>query len=270
MENMQNIQKYAKFNLAEAVAKKTDFILENLLPLPIGKVSILSANGGMGKSALSLKCALDLAINENIKVLIHFSEDSLGEIKLRADELITMMNNKPYLSNIHLNDDSVMIQQELFTKEHYTNPLNIAEQKTLKHLFKGYKLVILDPLIGFINFDENLNGKAKEFISILTNIAKENEQAILLLHHHRKKSNDDETTTIRGASAFVDAVRVHYSLSYDKNTNKHIVKIEKDNLNAKAFFNGADTKPIQIFPSQEQDQQPQQPIKIKGRLCQPL
>lgn len=255
---MENIEKYAKYNLAEAVAKRTEFLLENLLPLPIGKVSILSANGGMGKSALALKCALDLAINEDIKILMHFSEDSIGEIKIRADEIIKTMNNKPYLSNIHLNDDSVLIQKDLFKKE---------QVQALKELFKDYKLVILDPLIGFIDFDENSNNYAKEFIANLTHIAHENNQAILLLHHHRKKTNDEETI-IRGASAFIDAVRVHYTLSYNSQNKKHTIKIEKDNLNAKHFFNNSDIKEISIFPSQEQ--QPQQEIRIKGRKCQTI
>lgn len=247
---------YAKYNLLDAKAERTEFLLENILPLPIGKVSILSANGGVGKTFLSLKCALDLAINQTIKILMHLSEDSIGEIKLRAEALIKEMNNKPYLSNIHLNDDSVLIDKSLFTQE---------KIQTLKELLKDYKLVVLDPLIGFLSCSENDNNGAKEFINILTNIAHENKQAILLLHHHRKKSNDDDETTIRGASAFIDAVRVHYSLSYNKEKGKHTIKIEKDNLNAKHFFNGSDMKEISIFPNREKEIKNQN--NIKGIKC---
>lgn len=245
---------YFKQDLLNAKAERTEFLLENLLPLPIGKVSILSANGGVGKTFLSLKCALDLAINENVKIGMHLSEDSIGEIKIRAEALIKEMNNKPYLSNIKINDDSIIIDKTLFTQEKITE---------LKECFSGYKLIVLDPLIGFIITNENDNNGAKAFINLLTNIAYENKQAILLLHHHRKKSNDDDETTIRGASAFIDAVRVHYSLSYNKEKGKHLIKIEKDNLNAKAFFNGADTKEIIIFPKQEKEIKQ----KIKGIKC---
>lgn len=247
---------YFKQDLLNAKAERTEFILENLLPLPIGKVSILSANGGVGKTFVSLKCALDLAINENLKIGMHLSEDSIGEIKIRTEALIKEMNNKPYLSNIKINDDNVIIDKTLFTQ---------ARIQELKECFNGYKLIILDPLIGFISCNENDNNGAKEFISILTHIARENKQAILLLHHHRKRTNDDDETTIRGASAFIDAVRVHYSLSYDKDKNKHIIKIEKDNLNAKQYFNGADKKEIQVFPIKEKEVI--QYKSIKGIKC---
>ncbi|ULO04596.1 AAA family ATPase [Campylobacter sp. RM12651] len=243
---------YFKQDLLNAKAERTEFLLENLLPLPIGKVSILSASGSVGKTSLALKCALDLATNEDVQILMHLSEDSMGEIKLRADEIMKTMNNKPYLSKIKINDDSVIIDKTLFTQE---------RMEELKEYFKEYKLVVLDPLVAFINFNENDNKEAKEFVSILTHIAQENNQAILFLHHHRKKSNDDEEAIMRGASAFAHAIRVHYSLSYDKNKNKHIIKIEKDNLNAKYFLGGVEEKEIQIFPTKEKEATQRKPIK---------
>lgn len=66
---------------------------------------------------------------------------------------------------------------------------------------------------------------------------------------------------MRGASAFAHAIRVHYSLSYDKNKNKHIIKIEKDNLNAKYFLGGVEEKEIQIFPTKEKEATQRKPIK---------
>lgn len=134
---------YFKQDLLNAKAERTEFLLENLLPLPIGKVSILSASGSVGKTSLALKCALDLATNEDVQILMHLSEDSMGEIKLRADEIMKTMNNKPYLSKIKINDDSVIIDKTLFTQE---------RMEELKEYFKEYKLVVLDPLVAFINF----------------------------------------------------------------------------------------------------------------------
>jgi len=107
--------------------------------------------------------------------------------------------------------------------------------KTIREAWKGLDFVIIDPLIAFFSGNENDNAQAKQFMSILTSIATQNDQAILVLHHQTKQDQEGNSTT-RGASAFVDAVRILYSLKYDKDKGKHIIKLEKDNLNAKKFL----------------------------------
>lgn len=252
---MTNIEQYSKELFTEHAneikAERTEFILHNLMPLPLGGVSILSSKGGVGKTFFTIKCALDLAINENIKIALWLSEDTKGEIKLRIDDIINTMNNKPYLSNIAINGADKQPIRDIFKREN---------QYYLQQALKDYKLVVLDPLAKFLTCNENDNIAMTDYISSLIEIAIKNNQAILLLHHHTKEDKDG-FSTIRGASAIVNSVRLHYSLRYDKEKEKHILKIEKDNLNAKYFLGGVEEKEIQVFPIKEKEVTQRKTIK---------
>ena len=88
----------------------------------------------------------------------------------------------------------------------------------LKNSLKDVEFIILDPLIAFFGGDENNNSQAREFMNLLTEWADKEDKAILVVHHNNKST----TGGIRGASAFVDAVRLQYEL---------IKEDEKENAN---------------------------------------
>lgn len=211
--------------LHEVEAKSPEFILTDFLPIAKRKVTMLSAKGGEGKSFIAIQAGLRLA-NSGENVGMWLSEDEVGEIKERADLINQriLFNNSEIPSNIYINGS-----------EHYPPFVSIDNFEMMLEAWKGFELVVIDPLIGFFAGNENDNGEAKRFMSILTSIAVQNNQSILILHHNSKAKDDEGNTSVRGASAFIDACRIQYSLRYDKESKKHLIKLEKDNVNAKKF-----------------------------------
>lgn len=214
-----------KTSLASVAAQSPEFILEDFLPLAKRKVTMLSAKGGSGKSFIAIQAGIRLT-NQGKKVGMWLSEDESGEIRERSDLINSriLFNSNPLSEHLYINGS-----------ENYPPQITHNMFEAIREAWKGLDLVVIDPLIGFFSGNENDNSQAKQFMSILTSIATQNNQAILVIHHNTKQDQDGNSTT-RGASAFVDAVRILYNLKYDKEKQKHIIKIEKDNLNAKKFL----------------------------------
>jgi replicative DNA helicase len=217
-----------KTDLSQVKPKAPEFILTEFLPLAKRKVTMLSARGGSGKSFIAIQVGLRLAM-QNRRVGMWLSEDEMGEIRDRADRI----NERILFNQKSLTD----MASSLFINgsEYYPPQITPDNFELIKSAWSGLDLVVIDPLIAFFSGNENDNGQAKQFMSILTSIATLNNQAILVIHHNTKQDQDGNSTT-RGASAFIDAVRILYNLQYDKESHKHTIKIGKDNLNAKKFL----------------------------------
>jgi replicative DNA helicase len=214
-----------KTALTNVEAKSPEFILEDFLPLAKRKVTMLSAKGGSGKSFIAIQAGIRFS-NQDKKVGMWLSEDEMGEIRERAN----LINERILFSKVQISEHLYINGSEQCPPQ-----ITVEDIEEIKYGWKGLDLVIIDPLIGFFGGNENDNSQAKQFMSILTSIATQNNQAILVLHHNTKQDQDGNSTT-RGASAFVDAVRTLYSLRYDKEEHKHFIKVEKDNLNVKKFL----------------------------------
>ena len=265
LENLErdnkDVFKLADFSIVQD--KDIEFILRDFLPVPKKAVTLLSAKGGSGKSWLVLQMALRY-INEqpNKKVFAWLSEDPLFATKNRAIKII---------NKILINDKSTKfydISHPNYKNFKYlgseTRPFHIIEydfkRKQINNLFfklkntlKDFEFIILDPLIAFFGGDENNNSQAREFMNLLTEWADKENKAILVVHHNNKSI----TGGIRGASAFVDAVRLHYELATEnkKKEDKEIlpieyrkIKIQKDNWGIEKILGKKEIE-IQIFPN---------------------
>ena len=95
----------------------------------------------------------------------------------------------------------------------------------------------LSSLSGTFHIDENNNGEVRFFFNLLNTWCEEENKTLIIIHHHNKGSNDangNKTTSVRGASAIIDAVRVHYSISASdprvlplKNGKGKVIKVEQ-------------------------------------------
>lgn len=223
---------------SQVISKKTSFCLIDFIPLPIGAVTMLSARGGSGKSVLALQIALRAA-DKKIKTLAWLSEDPAYTTKYRLDKISTMTGIE--INNDYLNF-SDQIPFQILKKEYNavnTNPL-FFEFKTA---CKDYQVIIIDPLIAFYGGFENDNTDARKFMDLLTEWAKQDDKAIILIHHHAKFRINEQDA--RGASAFVDATRAHYTIEKNDDDKFVNIKLEKDNWGIKTFF--GKEKLIQIF-----------------------
>jgi len=220
-------------NANQIQAKEPSFYCKEWLPIPKNTLTMISAPGGTGKSFLSIQLAIRIiAENPNNKVLLWLSEDPLYYTKDRIDKIFNRII--PHLQEkkeeILANIDIIGAEQQTI----YFNQLNDKQLKELgDELVVSYNVVILDPLIAFYAGEENSNSEARAFMNILNRIAQDRLLSIVLIHHHNKNGEGNRT---RGASAFVDAVRLLYTLNTIKNEEtkeihptKRLIRIEKDN-----------------------------------------
>jgi len=231
-------------------SKESEFVGKSWLPFPKKAVSLVTAGGGVGKSFLLLQAALHIIDENNLKVFMWLSEDPIELSKYRYEMII----------------DKVLGHK----KEKYTNKLDIAGsdsetihfleenrgQTTISGMFyqfkamlKKYDVIILDPLIAMFGGDENNNAHAKRFINLFSRWATLENKTIIFIHHGTKN-----TAQSRGASAFVDAVRLVYQIEIikDKNGNQieedmRLVTLAKDNNGAKKYLGDFQVK-RQVFP----------------------
>jgi len=108
--------------------------------------------------------------------------------------------------------------------------LNInAKFELMKQQLKDFSLIVLDPLIAFYGADENSNADARYFMSLLNKWCVDENKTIILIHHHSKASGTNKSSA-RGASAFIDACRMHYVIEkFENDTRSRKVVIDKTN-----------------------------------------
>jgi len=221
-------------NADEIQAKEPQFYCKEWLPIPKNTLTMISAPGGTGKSFLSIQLAIRIiAENPEHRVLLWLSEDNLFYTKDRINKIFERI--MPHLLE---KKRKILKQIDIIGAEHqtiYFNQLNADELKELgNELVINYNVVVIDPLIAFYAGEENSNSEARAFMNILNRMAQERLLSIVLIHHHNKGNGEGART--RGASAFVDAVRLLYSVSTIKDEEteeihptKRLIKIEKDN-----------------------------------------
>ncbi len=254
IKNFQNnsIDKFTLNDFNNVENKEIEFLLKDSLPIPKKAVTLLSARGGAGKSWLALQIALKVINQTNKKIFAWLSEDPLFATKKRAELIIDKILNT--------NQKLSFFAKYFKYLGSETRPFHIVEynykQKQINSMFyklkntlKDFELIIIDPLIAFYGGDENNNSQAREFMNLLTEWADKEDKAILVIHHNNKSVEGG----IRGASAFVDAVRLHYELlSPDKENplpnGYRTIKIQKDNWGVERII-GKKEIDIQVFPS---------------------
>ena len=82
---------------------KARFVLQGWIPLPIGAVTMLNSDGGIGKTRLSLLIADKLSTLERKKSLLWLTEDYPGQVRYTFNELIiNNMAKEENLENIYV------------------------------------------------------------------------------------------------------------------------------------------------------------------------
>ncbi len=220
-----------------------EFYLEDDLPIQKEEVNIISAKGGNGKSYVAALLLLLLANKHNLKCFGWFSEDKVGVTKKRFN----------LLAKLHkLNTDNITIigkENRAMQFVYLDGRKLIISQKfhEVKMQLAEYDIILWDPIIGFYGADENSNSEARFFMNLINEWCEEQGKTFILIHHHSKGDGG----TARGAGAFIDACRIHYTIDYKyKKTTKGFVpepnfrtaKIEKTN-----HFSGKMNYDLKLF-----------------------
>ena len=213
-------------NSKNITASTPKFFLEKIFPIQQNEITMISAGGGSGKSFVALWAAAQLREVHNLNVFAYLSEDKVEHTKKRL-ETIRKANHTLQNTNIDYAGKDKRPQPFLMkTNKGGFEPSAYFED--FKKALKYYDIIVLDPLIAFIYEDENSNVEARAMFNILNEWCDKENKTIIIIHHHSKEDR------MRGASAFVDAVRVHYTIenpatkdkaAYDaKNKNKKDVE----------------------------------------------
>jgi replicative DNA helicase len=283
-QELENLNKNSYYNFqfknfSNVENRDVEFILEDFLPLPKKAVTLLSAKGGAGKSWLVLQLALRY-INQypDKKVFAWLSEDPDFATKKRANKILNEIllakfndiNHQNYNNFSYLGSETRPFH---FIDYDFKNKkINNLFYK-LKYSLRNYEFIILDPLIAFFGGDENSNSQAREFMNLLTEWADKENKAILVVHHNNKSMSGG----IRGASAFVDAVRLHYELLINENKEKdeeadeevlpagyRNIKIQKDNWGVERILGKKEIE-IKIFNIEIKKRISEEGINYGGR-----
>lgn len=237
-------------NITDIKPKEAEFICKSWLPFPVRAVSLVTAGGGVGKSFLLLQAALRMIKEDKLKVFMWLSEDPVELSKFRYQLIVDKVFNSGNENYKDMLDIAGSDSETIHFLEEDRNRVSVSGLfYQFKAMLRDYDVIILDPLIAMFGGDENNNAHAKKFINLFSRWATLENKTIIFIHHGTKN-----TAQSRGASAFVDAVRLVYQLEVVKNKedeqiedHMRLITLTKDNNGAKKYLGDTQVK-RQVFP----------------------
>lgn len=223
-----------------------------------GAVNLLVAEGGAGKSSLTLVEAISIATNRNLTglgavtqgiVLVINNEDDDNEFDRRIGAIC-----------IHYGISPSELKNRLFVRSGYEKPVKVAVEqerivtqsidvKALIDYIECNKIdvVIFDPYVSTHDSNENDNSSIDKVVQQFKHIAAKTAVAIRLVHHTRKNGNSHTNSAgdieiARGASALKDGARVCHTLvsmtnkeadeyGVDKEAQQRLIRIDGAKMN---------------------------------------
>ena len=217
--------------------------------LPRGKVGMIAAEGGAGKTMALIQLALAVATGidwleyqtapPNGRVLIALGEEDEMELRRRIYRAFESMwpgggrardeAKEQARQDIHKRIVALplagmatpFVTTNPRTKEVEQTPAFEALQRKLEEGGERWSLIILDPLSRFAGAEtETDNAAATRFVQAIESLPKVNGNPNVLLAHHttkgsRREGNNDASSA-RGSSALSDGVRWHLSMEPER------------------------------------------------------
>jgi RecA-family ATPase len=214
-----------------------DFVLPGLLS---GTVGSLIGAGATYKSTFALQAAvavigarnnLNLAIKRHGKVLYLAADDPKSALIYRLHKLGSLLPNDDRqrvsegLSIVSLFGEHTNLFDAKQGGRRYENEFVHSEVAIkLVEAAQGKRLIILDTLRRFHQFEESDSGRAALLLGLMEHIANSTGAAVLFLHHTNKGatlSGTSETQqAARGSSVLTDNIRCQYNMVRMAATNK--------------------------------------------------
>lgn len=190
-----------------------DFVLPGLLA---GTVGAMVSPGGAGKSMLALELAVLVTTGTDVSGFGQGVQRHTGKVAfLAAEDPADAIRHRLHALGQHLGPGV----REQFAMDCIIEPLaglqaDINKPDWLEFveaMASGRRLLFLDTLRRFHNFDENDSGQMAQLIGILEGVAHRTGCAVVFLHHASKAAalngQGDMQQASRGSSVLVDNVR---------------------------------------------------------------
>jgi RecA-family ATPase len=207
-----------------------DWLVEDLIPAHA--VTMISGDGGLGKSLLALQlmtcCALDKdwlgRKTKPVKAMGVFCEDELNELHYRQDAInrhygcdFKDLENCQWLSRV--GEDNTLVHYVTRTehgerREEFEESYLISHIENAAHKF-GAQLLVMDSLHDLYGGNENDRRQARQFIQTLRELAIGINGAVVLLAHP-SLSGMTAGTGSAGSTAWNNAVRSRLYLTRPK------------------------------------------------------
>lgn len=197
-----------------------------------GHVTLLSASGGVGKSAWSLSVGIDLACGadhlgagdfKRRNVLVYNAEDDTQEMLRRAGAYMRFHNFTTEMRrNVRSNLTIISGVNGALQFADYRDGRVVIIQNSVT-LFKQIlrerqiEVAMLDPLVGLHNIPENANSEMNKLIMEIKAVTATSEIATLVSHHDKKNIGgrdveDASQDDARGAGTITTPMRVVLSM----------------------------------------------------------
>lgn len=191
------------------------WVVENMIPR--GEVTMLTGNGGEGKSLLTMQLLTATSLRTrwlnrvvpNIKALGIYCEDDDNELMRRTDSILRHHGRSfADLDGLSLvsrkGKDSVMFDAQF--NDMVGRPTAFYERVRKTCLSIGVELLVLDSLYNFFGGNENARPQANQFINMLADIAQAINGAVVIVAHPSRAGMSTGTGDA-GSTAWHNAVR---------------------------------------------------------------
>lgn len=197
--------------------------------IPLGKITIMQGNSGIGKTMLALNIAAalsngdplpgDTQPREPINIIYNTAEDGLGDtIKPR------LRSAGADLTRINTINERV-------------NTVTMTDERLERSVCElSAKLLILDPIQAYLGakIDMNKANEVRPIFAQLGRVAEDNECAIVLIGHQGKNQMYSELQSLLGSTDQVAAARSVLTVTkHSNNKALSIINHTKSSLSAK-------------------------------------
>jgi len=227
---------------SERKAPDREWIVENWLPAGFSTPTLITGDGGTGKSLLAMQLAISVATGEpwvglevsrTMQVAMIMCEDSEDELHRRVEKIKSSKigaftdlgrANINFMSRV--GKDCVMCREDNGVLK--DGPFMLELHQQLKHLGTSEKLLIIDTAADIYAGNESNRTSVTHFIKYkLCGLAKLHNATIIIIAHPPKSG-----ATYSGSTAWNNSVRNRLYLSWQNDKDKNdwrVLSVEKSN-----------------------------------------
>lgn len=194
--------------------------------LPQGRLILLSAGGGVGKSSLCCYLAKTLYDEQGVRTLYFAFEDDPSDFtnKLGYTEGLRLLE----IENVKVLEDEYGEYEKVSTG--FFDYKDESHWGRLGELMNeiGARLLVVDPISQLYGDDENDGQKVRQFMIKFRNFAAERGITVVAIHHNRKDIKVGANNA-RGSTSWTDVPRHHLTFAEDDMGHKFL-EVRKTNL----------------------------------------
>lgn len=210
------------------------------LRIPIGKVTLIAGDPGLGKSLLTLDVAgrvsagtpwpdcPDSPVQAGSVVLLSAEDDIADTIRPRLSAAGADVNRIVAIQGVFYKEsDTGTIREAAFSLQDDLPALQKAITET-----ENVRLVIIDPITAYLGrIDSHKNAEIRGLLAPLARLAAEHEVAILVITHLNKNASGSAMYRLTGSLGFVAAARAVWLVVKDsENPGRRLFLPVKNNL----------------------------------------